>query len=80
MRSSCRVDIVYGFAYPVQRSWCPNSKICHGHIIIYGTHEPDDPQMTMLGCLLFSDLAYSPIRVRCKTINALLYHLEHASL
>ena len=43
MGCSCRVDIVYRFAYPVQRSWSSNGKICHRHVVIYRAHEPDDP-------------------------------------
>jgi hypothetical protein len=42
MGCSCRIDIVYGFAYPVQRSWSSNSKIGHRHVVVYGAHKPDN--------------------------------------
>ena len=70
MGCSRGVDIVYGFTYPVQRSWCSDSKIRHGHIIVYGAHKADDPQMTMLVRLVFCNLACSTNLVRCNLINA----------
>jgi hypothetical protein len=57
MGCSCGIDVVYGFTYPVQRSWGTNSKIRHRHIIVYGAHKSNYLQMTVLGYLLFSNLA-----------------------
>jgi hypothetical protein len=80
MGCGCRVDVIYGFAYPVQCSWSSNSKIGHGHVVVYGAHKPHDSQMTVLGHLIFSNLPCSAVLVRRNPIKTLLFHLENAIL
>ena len=80
MGCSCGADVVDGFTYPVQGSWSADSKVSHGHVVVDGAHKSDDFQMTMISCLLFSNLAYSAIINRRNSVNNLLHHLESANL
>lgn len=57
VRGSGRVDIIDRFADPLQRCRCADCHIGQTHVIVDGSDEADDAEVTMFGELFWSDLA-----------------------
>ena len=55
VRNSGRMYVVDGFADSMQRSWRADCQIGHGHVIVYRSDEPHDPEMPMARNLFIRD-------------------------
>ena len=52
------MDVVNSLADSVHGSWGADSQIGHGHIIIYRSNEPHDPEVSMACDLLIRDAVW----------------------
>ena len=42
----------------MQSSWRANGEIRQRHVVIDGAHQPDNPKMSMLSCLIIGNFLY----------------------
>lgn len=52
-----RVDVINGLANTMQRGRRADGEVRHRHVVVDGSHKPDDLKVGMLCCLLLGDYA-----------------------
>ena len=78
MAVCCTVDVVDGLADAVQRGGCADRHVRHGHVVVYRAHEPDDPEVRVLGRFFCGDLAC--VRVVCVERGSLACGISHRDI
>ena len=57
MRRRRRINVVDSFTYPMQCCRCTDREICHTHIVVNRSNQPNDTEVSVLFDLFVRDLA-----------------------